>query len=100
MKHTPGPWLVETVKTSIGHAHKIGPINTCIYVDHRAPTETDSKTAANARLIAAAPDMLETLLEVEEYLNDRADVDDGIPDAAMRLLVEVKAAIAKATVSD
>ena len=47
----------------------------------------------------AAPDMLEALREVEEYLDDRADVDDGIPDAAMRLLVEVKAVIAKATVS-
>jgi len=41
-------------------------------------------------------DMLAALREVEEYLDDRADVDDGIPDHAMRLLVEVRATITKA----
>ena len=62
--HTPGPWFVETVKTSIGHAHKIAPIGACLYVDHRDATMTDGKTVkalANARLITAAPDMLEAL---------------------------------------
>ena len=49
------------------------------------------------RLIAAAPNMLSTLREVESYLDGRADVDDGIPDDAMRLLVEVREVISKAT---
>ena len=49
------------------------------------------------RLIAAAPNMLSTLREVESYLDDRADVDDGIPNDAMRLLVEVREVISKAT---
>lgn len=40
--------------------------------------------------------LLTALREVETYLEDRADVDDGIPDEAMRLLVEVRAAIANA----
>ena len=39
--------------------------------------------------------MLAALHEVEEYLDNRADVDDGIPNDAMRCLVEVRAAIAK-----
>jgi hypothetical protein len=57
-KHTPGPWEVETVPTQIGHAHRIKPINACLYVDHRGAKERDEKTVtalANARLIAAAP---------------------------------------------
>lgn len=52
---------------------------------------------ATAVLTAAAyDDMLAALREVEAYFDDRADVDDGIPNEAMRLLVEVQTAIAKA----
>ncbi len=40
--------------------------------------------------------ILEVLGDVQEYLDNRADVDDGIPNEAMRLLVEVRAAIRKA----
>ncbi len=61
---TKGPWSVETVKTSIGHAHKILPHNTCLYVDHRDAREVDQKTLeakANAHLQAAAPDLYEAL---------------------------------------
>jgi hypothetical protein len=39
--------------------------------------------------------LLVALHEVEEFLDQRADVDDGIPNDAMRHLVEVRAAIAK-----
>jgi hypothetical protein len=42
---------------------------------------------ANARLIAAAPDMLAVLHELDEYLDQYADID---------MLVQVRAAIAKA----
>ena len=46
--------------------------------------------------------VLATLHEVEEYLDNRADVIDGDygipePNTEMRLLTEVRAAIAKAT---
>ena len=64
MTHTPGPWYVKTVPTSIGHCHKIQPVNACLYVDYRGIRAADPKTAiaeANARLIAAAPDLLESL---------------------------------------
>ena len=63
-KWTKGPWHVETVKTSVGHAHKILPHNTCLYVDHRDSREVDAKTVtarANAYLQAAAPEMAEAL---------------------------------------
>lgn len=52
--------------------------------------------SAYPNIILAAPTMLVALCEVEDYLDDRADVDDGIPNDAMRLLVEVREAIAKA----
>jgi hypothetical protein len=39
---------------------------------------------------------LTTLREVAEFLDNLADADDGIPNDAMRLLVEVKDTIAAA----
>ena len=47
----------------------------------------------HATLAAAAPLMLSVLREVEGFLDDRADADDGIPNEAMSLLTEVRAAI-------
>ncbi len=48
------------------------------------------------RVREAAPDMLAALHEIESFLDNRADVDDGIPNEAMRLLVELRAALRKA----
>jgi len=70
--HTPGPWSLMTVPTSVGSCHKIGPfpngdrVSTfaCIYADgHRNGIDDANpaaqELAANARLIAAAPMLLE-----------------------------------------
>lgn len=54
------------------------------------------KPTSDARLLAAAHAMLVTLQELEEFLDNLADVDDGMPNDAMRHLVEVRAVIAKA----
>ena len=92
MAHTPGPWRTEGVT---GKGAWIG----------RSETEwaalalgSDHENArANARLIAAAPLMLAALQEIEEFLDNQADVDDGRPNDAMRLLVELRVALAAAT---
>lgn len=73
-KHTPGPWTLETVPTQVGICHKIGPfpdtrnrepftkpMHACIYVDGAYRAEHEPTLLANARLIAAAPELLEAL---------------------------------------
>jgi hypothetical protein len=66
VKHTKGPWSLETVKTSDGLCHKIGPFpwkddrqnHACIYVKYPGAGPIEEELLANARLIAAAPDLL------------------------------------------
>src|SRR5690606_24171312 len=69
-QHTPGPWTLETVRTSSGLCHKVGPFpwkqgkenHACIYDDYPAlGSDGTPELVANARLIAAAPDMLAAL---------------------------------------
>lgn len=61
-RHTPGPWVLETTKSDIGHVHKIQPLRACLYVDNRRSDPSSAPEAlANARLIAAAPELLEAL---------------------------------------
>ena len=65
-KHTPGPWSLETVKTSMGICHKVGPFpwkngqqnHACIYADFPSKGPIEEELLANARLIAAAPELL------------------------------------------
>lgn len=68
-KHTPGPWVLETVTTSCGVCHKIGPFpwrkgkdnHACIYVDDDMGWQHGPELAANAHLIAAAPELIAAL---------------------------------------
>ena len=94
--HTPtaGPWKLETVKTSCGICHKIGPFpwrddkenHACIYVDDDLAWKHGAELEANAQLIAAAPMMLEALENIE---ND----DEHMPPTAWELIQDaIKAA--------
>lgn len=86
--HTPGPWKFETVPTSIGICHKIGPFPTerarkpytwaCVYVDGLPPGEgaAAEELHANARLIAAAPELLAALEEYRAKFGRCGDVAD------------------------
>lgn len=79
---TPGPWGNETVRTSCGVCHKIGPwphkwrhgneMSACIYDDYPSPPEGTDNMLANARLIASAPSLAAEVLRLREVLLDAA----------------------------
>jgi hypothetical protein len=107
--HTPGPWTLETVRTSCGVCHKIGPFPAasslhketfaCVYVDgqHDITNSRLNKDAAellaNARLIAASTELLEALRDV---LRIATAASIGVSGNAPRL-ERARAAIAKAS---
>ena len=93
--HTPGPWGLETVPTSIGSCHKIGPFPNigareetyaCVYADNVRISDYGSsgigdELLANARLIASAPEILKILIDCVPYL-ESSGWTGGAPLAA------------------
>lgn len=102
LKHTPGPWELVTVPTSVGSCHRIGQFPSrvdgeftaaCVYADGIRPGVDDSLSRAqmllaNARLMAASPELLSAL---EALITS---VDHTAYGAAIST---ARAAIAKAT---
>ena len=80
-QHTPGPWEIRDYELGL---KAISAPN----ITHYLATEID---AADARLIAAAPELLAALKVVREYMDHAADQfsDEDI--------FQIRAAIAKAT---
>ena len=89
-KHTPGPWFCPT------------PLHGTFYVEARidggmlqevascGPTAEPSQQAANARLLAAAPELLESLESALKLIELVMPIDGDVTRKA-------RAAIAKAT---
>lgn len=85
-KFTPGPWSLETVPTSMGTCHKIGPFpsrgfhsetHACVYADSvrrhdYGHCKVGDELLANARLIAAAPDLYAALLSLYDRRTDES----------------------------
>ena len=80
VEHTPGPWTLATVPTSIGVCYKVGPFpgkrqndaprHACLYGDYASQgNPADHELLANARLIAAAPELLLALHRAAETLS-------------------------------
>ena len=82
-KHTPGPWSASPSPTSDGlyHVYK---------ADGNFLTLEDAEHKANARLLAAAPDLLAALEKVAHHTNT------GPHSLPAFLADEIAAAIAKA----
>ena len=99
-KHTPGPWLFRTAPTSAGLCHIVSAADwkgAFIYGDGIRKGVDDAlpkaqELAANARLIAAAPDLLRYLKEARRTLEMWKDVAP-----AVSLCADIDAAIARAT---
>lgn len=88
-KFTPGPWSVDNSRHegSINRMEPfrhIGMVSNFLH-DHSSREENE----ANAKLIAAAPEMLDALLNAKEWLSGWASAEP--------YLSEIEAVIAKAT---
>jgi hypothetical protein len=80
MKHTPGHWITTGVNVRAGDAL------ICYATNHWADCETDhDEKLANARLIAAAPELLQAL---KDLLEDQRD-------ASLPILAKARAIIEK-----
>ena len=99
-KHTPGPWFENVMPTSAGSAITINSADhriAIIYVDGIRKGIDDElprsiQNRANARLIAAAPELLEALKAYEAWADPTI-----CRDAELRAIrIQIRAAIAKA----
>ena len=82
-QHTPGPWVAVELPTAIAIKSHMGNVANIQRGSMREQQQ------ANARLIAAAPDLLEALKSLADYVDERAG------DNECRPLEIARAAIAK-----
>ena len=88
-KHTPGPWAVERFPFSIGVYTEM-PENQCLAILQNEERLVTPELEANARLIAAAPDLLEACKSaIRMWDEDPRMPNGGIADS-------LRAAITKA----
>lgn len=92
-KHTPGPWHIGM---------KPGPMiygsDSSQVADLRADLLDKGERAANARLIAAAPELLACLIDAVRCLEFAAPIIEAPENSAYReTIAQARAAIVKAT---
>jgi len=96
-KHTPGPWKIGLNPGPMVYT----PDGTSQIADARGVAVTKDESKANARLIAAAPELLEACRNLSQYvakgIADGAFKDCALPKGAEKRLNQALAAIAKAT---
>jgi hypothetical protein len=91
-KHTPRPWFLS---------HASGdtmPITAEGYtVAEALPFDNEGEQEANARLIAAAPELLDALEGVEEWMREYSlDYEIDHDSREQKLMLKISSAIAKA----
>lgn len=98
-KHTAGPWVIDELRTQCGRAFRIGASEMlksgkgCCIIYDDYPGNPHNERAANARLIAAAPDLLAALrglVKVNEIIGKTLNWKDDYLEVA-------RAALAAAT---
>lgn len=90
-KHTPMPWAVNPAKAQVDAFAGGTPLPVCQLLwptDERSEAETE----ANARLIAAAPDLLAALVAADAFISYHTRLQEEAP-ACLDL---IRVAIAKA----
>ena len=78
-KHTPGPWEAQWSTETYANGQSSGPLGWNVFhrcetglLEHVAELPDTIQREANARLIAAAPDLLEAAEEFVDYYEGRA----------------------------
>jgi len=95
MTYTPGPWYTDDTKSFYVFAS--GALAEQAGVNH-GPFIANASTEANARLIAAAPDLLAALSAVmEQFVGDRNA--ENCPYAGGKIADQARTALLKAGVS-
>lgn len=89
-KFTPGPWIADGHRIHTAHGYVVAVLPN---ENRDADSET---TAADADLIAAAPEMLAALQSIAEYWN-RDHNETAMADACWHAIETALVAIAKAT---
>lgn len=93
-KHTPGPWTFVGIT---GVASGMGYYSVCTNDCEVEVCTLRDRPLGDARLIAAAPELLEALEEVIQAWLHEAAQGDGIDEDHAPVLAKARAAIAKAT---
>lgn len=73
-KHTPGPWKAYGFMITGGDFRQVADCNMPVGTPGREEDATVDEDQANARLIAAAPALLESLRELLECMDDEVPV--------------------------
>lgn len=89
VQHTPGPWRVGDLNRNGERVVLAEHIEICTCW-HHCVSSIEAEMEINARLIAAAPEMYETLLTIADFAVGHGDVCEIIAERA-------RAAIQKAT---
>ncbi len=98
-QHTPGPWLYMQDMIVAGDCYGKVVAHTNVMMQHPPKKYVIvAEDKANARLIAAAPDLLETLKYCQSWFEKFAPVADLIDGnkCELPMLTSVRAAIKKA----
>lgn len=96
--HTPGPWIAGvSMYFDVEVFSVVSPTNTgrLLAITGDTGKDDEAESMANARLIAAAPDLLEALAMVRDADDDCRR--DGLPTIPQLARYKIDAAIAKAT---
>ncbi len=100
--HTPGPWSVEDNAIMADVGAYIATVSTagdfpCLDQDEETQEHVKAECAANARLIAAAPELLKYLASFVRLSDEKIkNPEMAWPTWETPLLIEARAAIAKA----
>ena len=90
MSHTPAPWKIDG-------AHSTRVLLIIDAKGHAIGEIVDTRNPANAKLIAAAPDLLEALLTALPYVEDHEGSNVYKRGAVARAVAQIRAAIEQAT---